>query len=255
MSICILCSENKALIKKSHIIPEFMYRELFDEKHSIKGYYFNKDTLDAKHIKSQYTGEYEGGLFCENCDNVIIGKYEAYARKIIYGGSFSKSESQKMILKQEDLFRDTFICEGVDYTKFKLFLLSILWRSSISSREFFSDIDIGEEACSLKEMIYIGNAGEWYEYPILILSYHSDKTIPTDLILQPRQIKHENGLLTCTFFISGLICIYFVTRLEDKLKPLVIKNTIRPDNTMKIVNLPIGYASSYINKFVGFNVI
>ena len=33
MGICRLCLEEQALIKKSHIIPEFMYQDLFDENH------------------------------------------------------------------------------------------------------------------------------------------------------------------------------------------------------------------------------
>ena len=32
---CKLCLENGVLVRKSHIIPDFMYRDLFDNKHRL----------------------------------------------------------------------------------------------------------------------------------------------------------------------------------------------------------------------------
>lgn len=35
MGSCKLCLEEKILLKKSHIIPEFMYKDLYDENHKL----------------------------------------------------------------------------------------------------------------------------------------------------------------------------------------------------------------------------
>ncbi|GEM_PF-2942036 len=40
--ICKLCLKDKPLIKKSHIIPDFMYREIYDEDNRIVSYHFQQ---------------------------------------------------------------------------------------------------------------------------------------------------------------------------------------------------------------------
>ena len=55
--ICKLCLKEKKLLKKSHIIPKFMYKGLFDENHKILVSKVNP----LKKEKLQSDGAYEKG--------------------------------------------------------------------------------------------------------------------------------------------------------------------------------------------------
>lgn len=72
MAQCRLCLQEKELINNSHIIPDFLYRDLYDEKHTM----IRTDGLDLKSARRIQTGEKEGGILCKECDNEIIGSLD-----------------------------------------------------------------------------------------------------------------------------------------------------------------------------------
>lgn len=92
MEKCKLCLQEKQLIAKSHIIPDFMYEELYDDNHKIRVVPASEFGKVKPRIKMPSSGEYEGGLLCSDCDNKLLGGYENYARKAIYGGALRDSE-------------------------------------------------------------------------------------------------------------------------------------------------------------------
>ena len=145
MAICQLCLREKQLIKKSHIIPDFIYESLYNSEHKLIR--FNPFDLSNGNKNKTYlpTGEYEGGLLCADCDNRILGGYENYASKVLKGGLSSSNVPQ---IKQYRSTEGTEFTEikNIDYCKFKLFLLSILWRGHISTRPMFNEINIGTNA-------------------------------------------------------------------------------------------------------------
>ena len=146
---CKLCLTEKELCKKSHIIPDFMYKEIYDEKHSLIS--FKTHTLHSGQIV--FNGAYEKDILCEDCDNNLIGGFENYASRVLYGGKIPVSI--KNFIKPDGL--EFSQAQGVDYIKFKLFLLSVLWRASISSNDFFSSVSLGslyEE--KIRQMILLG---------------------------------------------------------------------------------------------------
>src|SRR5665647_2165945 len=79
---CRLCNEKKKLLKRSHIIPDFMYKGLFDENHFIA----QIDLIEFKRKRLLPNGFYDSNILCENCDNVILGILESYASIVIWGG-------------------------------------------------------------------------------------------------------------------------------------------------------------------------
>ena len=136
--ICKLCGEQKILLNKSHIIPEFMYRSLFDEHHQIHKFEPNSYFSGESKIQKPSSGDYEGSLLCAECDNERIGDLESYAAPFLYAKG-DLPDHIKAVVKNyrgEDGFGYSTI-GNTNYTKFKLFLLSILWRASVSKRDFF----------------------------------------------------------------------------------------------------------------------
>ena len=117
---CKLCGLNKNLIK-AHIIPNFMYHGLFDQNHRIREATFENKVY--KRNTQRETGEFDKNILCRECDKEILGKYEDYARRVLYGGTVLSCSSERM-------FNKTWLTIGdIDYKKFKLFLLSIFMES------------------------------------------------------------------------------------------------------------------------------
>jgi hypothetical protein len=96
-------------------------------------------------------------LLCRTCEQ-RFAKYEDYGRRLIYGGVRvqSKPEPGRLLLKD------------VDYTKFRLFLLSLLWRMSISQHKFFSDVSLGPYEEKIRQMLMANDPGDEDEFPCAI---------------------------------------------------------------------------------------
>ena len=84
MGECKLCGNEKKLCKQSHIIPNFMYKDLFDEKNRM--YTFSGKRGVNRKTKVQQTGEFDKNILCKDCDNNKIGELERYASLILYDG-------------------------------------------------------------------------------------------------------------------------------------------------------------------------
>lgn len=137
---------------------------------------------------------------------------------------------------------------NIDYTKFKLFLLSILWKASISSRSFFVDVDLGTHEEVIRKMILTGDAGEEHEYPIQFLTYLNDESTPRDFIGQPR-VHKSNGHRMTSFFIGG---IFYGFVVSSHAKPEhIITSTIKKNNELLMVHIPKGQGMRFIAKYTG----
>ena len=77
MNYCKLCQNSTELIK-SHIIPEWAYKPLYDEKHRFSSI----ETRIAKRAIYKQKGLTEK-LLCLQCDSGI-GRYDEYTRAVIF---------------------------------------------------------------------------------------------------------------------------------------------------------------------------
>lgn len=244
---CKLCLEEKELLNKSHIIPNSFFKISLDgEKYLFRT--SNKDILEHReNPKKIYTGEFEPGILCKECDNNKIGKFEQYGLKVLHKGFSSKNN---FIEKTDVLNPKGFnysIIKNVDYFKFKIFLLSILWRSSISSRDFFKDVSLGPYKNILRKMINDEDPLESKDFPILVYMPHDKKLNLKSLIGQPLKIKFENKT-SYVFVLNGLIFIYLIT--SEVIDPGILDFTINKKNQFRISHLPEGKSRDYILRFI-----
>ncbi len=204
---CKLCLRNKSLQKISHIIPSFIYREsdLFHEHNNLIKFDLTKflEAGEAKVLSyKQKSGEYDKYIICKDCDTNIIGNYESYASKFFFADSLP--EDKKLEIRERKGFVD---CLNANYSKLKLFFLSILWRASVSERPLFSEINLEnsfEE--DIRRMILTNNPKKDTDYPIFLINSRLDKSLPSDYLFHPIQMKvgKEKGFL---FGFGGMIII------------------------------------------------
>lgn len=193
---CKLCLQNKQL-RQSHILPEFLYKNenLYDNQHRFLR--LSSDPTQPNAMEQKGRREY---LLCDDCEKLLNERYEQYAKEVLY---------DKRHLYSTQLL-DAEILSGLDYTKFKLFQLSILWRASVSSLPEFSDAHLGEHEERIRQMLLTSDAGSVYEYGCLMLDPESETGAEHYAIMQPETLD-VGGYVAVLFMFGGLLWIYVVS--------------------------------------------
>jgi len=174
MALCKLCLRDTNLVE-SHIIPEFMYKPLYDKEHR-----FNIVGTNAIIKKRPTKGIYEK-LFCKDCDNKIIGKYENHASSVIFGDG---KKEIKIVKTRRGIF-----VYGIDYKLFKLFQISLLWRCAISNRSEIGKIELGFHQEIMRKMLLNENPYEYFRYGVLMCFFPQSSRKMFDLIITPEEIS------------------------------------------------------------------
>jgi len=147
---CKLCGKDRTLCN-SHIIPEFFYEPLYDEKH--RAHVHNRETGT---IAYQQKG-YRERLLCGGCEDDLNSRYEDYVKEVWY--------DQGKLPPASDFGQPAIV--GLDYHRFKLCMLSILWRAAVARQEFFSRVTLGPHEEKLRQMILTDDPGDDALYPFL----------------------------------------------------------------------------------------
>jgi hypothetical protein len=190
---CALCQKNKPL-RSSHIVPEFLYQEMYDPKHRFLG---------LSRIPSDRVLLYQKGLreklLCGDCEQQF-GRYESYAAQVFYGGA-------KLAVRPKG---KRVTIAGAEYKPLKLFFLSLLWRFGVTSLPVFSGADLGPHAEKLRKMLFAEDPGGYLVYPCLITVVTWKGKQIRDLISGPSVCKTEGHHLW-HFFVAGFIFTFFVS--------------------------------------------
>lgn len=223
---CKLCLQQKPLLRKSHIIPDWMYFGLFDDKHKVA----MVDIINST-SKRPSTGIYDGGLFCQTCDNEVLGALEHYGKTILYSlDSFRDFFSWENIIDSGGL--RSAMLDKVDYIKFKLFLLSLLYRMHLSNHPFFSQVDIGDSHAEfLREKIYANQKVAEDKYEVAIIGIQHEPDLFTNIILTPKKIQRRLN----TYYVVLINGLYFMFNVSSTNKlDFIVKSNLRENGEMLI---------------------
>jgi hypothetical protein len=208
---CALCQQVRPL-RDSHIIPEFLHGPLYDEKHR-----FNTYGLDGRPATGlEQKGERER-LLCDECEQRFCG-YERWASDFYRGAIAAFDQVAHSVFTLGKAMRFIRIdaegkpttsavpkiinVEGFDYTKMKLFLLSLLWRMGVSKLHFFSGVTLGFHEKRIRKMLLNGDPGATDQYACQLRLIELEGKLVTDYQSQPRQYDWF-GKKRCRFFSTG----------------------------------------------------
>jgi hypothetical protein len=227
--LCRLCLQDK-ILRNSHIIPEFLFRPTYDEKHRTQEINL-KPPNDIKLIQKGYREK----LLCDDCEQFLNSNYELYFNNIWYEKGFKpiKITKKKITLP------------GIDYSKFKLFLLSILWRASISTHEAFCMVNIGVHEEILRKRLFNKDAGSENDYTIysqFILQPNSNYVFDDFIISPITEIINNNKVVLFVF--GGCSWFYFYDSIsQDKFCPISKKGKVtfgvKPFEEIRILAEPL----------------
>ncbi len=205
---CALCHQESEL-RRSHIIPEFLYETLYDEKHRLQVL----SVLPERENWREQKGLRER-LLCDSCEQ-RLSVWERYASLALRGG---------VALTYRTEGRRVFV-EGLDYSQFKLFQLSILWRAGVSTLPFFEKVQLGKHAEILRRQLLAGDPGSPQRYPCFMFGLKAANEAFTGVIMQPGRVR-LHGRVAYRFVFGGFMWAIQVS--SQDLYPPLVNCTLRP---------------------------
>jgi len=190
---CALCLKQKPL-QRSHIIPEFVYDALYDDKHRLRVLSSKPDRASRMEQKG-----FREELLCADCEG-LIAKWERYV-SLVFSGAITTSSRRDGNL--------VFV-SGVDYAQFKLFQLSVLWRAGVSMLPFFSNVRLGPHEELLRKLIVAADPGDPHDYGCTLYALTKDNGVDRELITQPTQFRMQS-VRGYHFLFGGMSWVYFVS--------------------------------------------
>jgi hypothetical protein len=216
------------------VIPEFFYKPIYDENprrfRSMSTMPGLPDSWEQKGFRER--------LLCWDCEQQF-GRYENYARKIIYGGT----EIGRYQIQNPQRF------VGIDYGTFKLFQLSLLWRASVSRLPHFGNIDLGPHESVVHQMLLRQHPGKSYDYGCVPMYLVQPKDVPLDkAILAPEKI-YSHGFRGYRFMLAGCLWLFVVSGHIDRFphKELFLQE----DGTLTIVRMDGAKVMDWLSDIFG----
>lgn len=207
---CRLCLIDTPLAQ-SHIIPEFIFSRMYDKKHR----YLELFDVNAGRIRLGQKG-YRERLLCPKCESKV-NRYEQHSRRL-FVDDLPRRESPK----------SRRICiKNLDYRLFKLFLLSVLWRASISSLPMFEYVKLGPHEEKIRLILESENPGAPRNYPCLVFPLLFDGEHFKGYMVTPTFAKVE-GHKCYRFVFGGFVFMFFVSShsLPSKFEKILLTNNI-----------------------------
>ncbi len=189
---CRLCLKDRDL-RDSHIIPEFLYRPGYDEKGRME--ILRRTSPHTRYIQKGFREK----LLCSDCEGLFANRYEDYFAKLWY--------IQKPIPRSTNL--ELIELNGIDYSLFKLFHLSVLWRASVSTLEQFSRVQLGPHTERVRAMLINEDPGLASEFQVFaaVVLFPGTREVLEGIISSPTAQRFE-GRRIYMFLFGGCIWNY-----------------------------------------------
>lgn len=141
--LCLLCKNNLADKKNSHLVPNFMINSLFGPKDAKKGYTHSSKAGVKRSVPVQHSNSIkESHIVCTDCEKKFE-KLETYCSRFLH--QLNNNTDHKFgvqIIKNFEGFDFCFELTQTNPIVFHLLIYSIIWRLSISSKESFNDFKL-----------------------------------------------------------------------------------------------------------------
>jgi len=137
-------------------------------------------------------------LLCQDCETKL-SRYEGYAVNVI----------KSIPTFERDLSGSFIFSTNIDYKLFKLFQLSILWRSGVSSNQMFANVNLGRHEEIIRIMLDQENPGKAVNYGCFIMRIPEAQKIHRIIMPpKPERMFGHNGYL---FMIGNLFWNFIVS--------------------------------------------
>lgn len=137
--------------------------------------------------------------FCESYEQ-LLSKYERYVSLVFSGRIAIQSREEGNLV----------YIAGLDYKKFRLFGLSILWRAAVAREKMFQCVDLGPHQEKLRQQLLREDPGPPHRYGFFLSPLLWDDRDINDLIVKPTRAR-LGGNRCYRFVFGGLIWVFVVS--------------------------------------------
>jgi hypothetical protein len=201
---CRLCRKSKSL-QNSHIVPEFVYKPLYNAKHQLFG------LAGSTKVRIFQKGVREN-LLCRECEQQF-SRYENYAARTLFvaGYPFAISGPFKVF-------------SGLRYEELKLFLLSLLWRFAETSQPQLTGARLGPHREELRMLLLTENPGDYTLYPCAITEVSLNGVVLRQWIIPPKRSRSPEGKIIWNMVIGGYLMSFYVTnhQIPWQVEPMLL---------------------------------
>jgi hypothetical protein len=197
----------------AHIFPRGFARDIMgDHTHNLK--------IMMDRVQTTQHGVYDPNILCESCDGKL-GKLDDYALEIC------RRFPREHVIAPDGLFE----MNTVDGDKFAKFVLSVLWRASITSRVEFRKVSLGPYEASAQKIIFgAAPVDSLPAYKLLLGRYQTrgGELNPDRNYTSPARLKIE-GTNGWAFALHGFRVIAKIDRrpLPAVLGPAIVNGSTR----------------------------
>jgi len=249
--ICLLCQEKNSTKKKSHLIPKFFGKGIFEgtsPRHGVGIYKTGKRERIQDTLKENY-------IFCPDCERGF-SIFETYCSFRLERFNDYKYRSQYNRIKRGKF--EYFECKELDIRIFNLLIYSIVWRVSVSESYAFGAFKLPnneENALRILMKNYIKpTQTELFDHinKLDFLPNHSH------IIIRPKKkLRPPNSMISAAslnewvheMHLVDYIIFYFTDKGKNAVGLEEIDNN-NLDNLVRVGLLPIEDWKSYSNEMV-----
>jgi len=205
---CQLCLKEKQAeeICNSHLLPEFAFSLAYDEKHRVVA--ISEDKKQKTEILQKGVRE---KLLCKDCESVV-SEWEGTLSIVLRSIREQVNKKGITVAPRRIGGADCWVVSGIDYNNFKLGVLSIIWRFSISRLDRFREYSLGPHQKRIRKILLQGNAGNKLDYGIQMYELmHGGKVLDDLIIVPPDEIK-VFGHNCSRFAFGGFFFVVFISK-------------------------------------------
>ena len=211
MPPCKLCGTD-ATLRKSHIYPEHLYHQVRND-----GQQFHAYTNEGQRRTRQH-GIWEN-LFCDDCEQLLSREYE---------GPFARFWLDNNALPPS-MTTDEMELVNIDYLKFKLYHLSILFRASISTLSHFNHVALGPHEETIRNMLLEQTDNDKYHISAAVL-VKEDNSVVDGIITFPKYVPFKGHSFYQTLY-SG--CAWII-KVSSHTLPGLSETGLQENGTMVV---------------------
>lgn len=191
---CHLC-RTEARLCRSHIIPEYCFKNLYDEKH----HFIEMYDVRQERIRLGQKGWSEP-ILCSACE-ALFARYERHCRRLFADPLPPIRPGTKRVL---DIPR-------LDVARLRYFFLSILWRANEARSAVFKHVDLGpKHSEELRSSLLSERLPDFDRYGCFVLSLHYEDAPMSGIIVEPTYTRID-GHKVYRFVFTGLVVHMFVS--------------------------------------------
>jgi len=209
IGLCPMCRTIGEL-RESHILPRWIYKatNLINSPDGVNLSY-NTKTNERSTSAIKGDGLKQENYLCDYCERLLNNKYENYSGGIFFNVDYSTNNGLFEHFPDRTFNMGYALRKNVDYTKLKLYFLSIIYRASNTTLVEFEHIKLhAKDNERIREMILNGDAGHETEYPISILIPDTYNDSDLQQIVPLRQLPGHDNYGYFYFLSFGLYLFY-----------------------------------------------